>query len=271
MAIVLFFYVKEMDAAELALRLDSLDGIGQVRKAGFEELSDRGAALIYLGRYEEAIAQFRRLQAAGFTGYAVCANLGTAFELIGRNDSALYYIREAVRQNPAAHDGSEWIHVRILERKVAMDSGGKVSGPLLGVSFGEDALPIAPPGIELSVLQDHLRYQLQERMHFVKPEDAIVGELLFELGNTEAFLNSVECAVDLYDLAKEYGFTTPVFEERYAKLDGMTNKATILNAIHPATDQKANWITWLFYSALLALPLALIWGLWRWIRKRRAR
>lgn len=265
------FYVKEMDATELALKLDSLDGIGQVRKASFEELSDRGAALIYLGRYAEAIARFRSLQAAGFTGYAVCANLGTAFELIGRNDSALYYIREAVRQNPSAHNGSEWIHVRILERKVAMESGGTVSGTLLGVSFGEDALPMAPPGIELSALRDHLRYQLQERMHFVKPQDPIVGELLFELGNTEAFLNSVECAVDLYDLAKAYGFSTPNSDRRYAKLNGLTNKAAVLNAIDPSTDQKANWITWLFYTALLAIPFAILWGLWRWIRRRRAR
>ncbi len=93
-------YAHAIDAAELALRLDSLDGLGHVRQASDEELSDRGAALIYLGRYEEALVQYRKLQRAGFDPYTVCANMGTAFELMGRNDSALHYIRKAVDINP---------------------------------------------------------------------------------------------------------------------------------------------------------------------------
>lgn len=260
-----------ISAVELALKLDSLDGLGHVRQASNEELSDRGAALVYLGRYAEALRQFRELQSHGFDPYTVCANMGTTFELMGQNDSALYYIRKAVELNPEAHKGSEWIHVRILERKVALERGEPVTSPMLGIDFGSEELPSALERDELADIRNQLRYQLQERMTFVKPKDAIVGELLFELGNMEAVLWGVECAVDVYDVAKEYGYTSELFDRRYAKLSGMTGKATILNAIHPATDQDANWITYLFYGALLALPVLFIWALWRLFRRPRAR
>lgn len=257
-----------VDRAALQAKLDSLDALGTENPSG-ENLSDRGVLLIYLGRYDEALVQFRELR--GFDPYTVCANMGTTFELMGKNDSALFYIRKAVEINPGAHDGSEWIHVKILERKVALEDKSRVQGALLGFSFGENELPVAPEGFDLSALRSQLRYQLKERMTFVKPPEAIVGELLFELGNIEAFSNSVECAVDVYDVSKEYGFASEVFARRYAKLSGMTGKATILNAIHPATDQDANWITYLFYGTLAALPIALLWGLWRLLRRPRAR
>ena len=259
-----------IDRGSLAAKLDSLDALAATNGASYENLSDRGVVLVYLGRYEEAIAQFRKLQSKGFDGYAVCANIGTAFELIGQNDSALYYIREAVRQNPTAHEGSEWIHVKVLERKVAWQKDPTIKGSLLGVDFGDGELPVEPKGIDLREFRRHLRYQLQERMTFVRAPDPVVGELLFELGNVEALLNSVECAVDVYKVAAEYGNASPLFTLRYAKLDGMTNKAAILNAIHPATDQKANWITYAFYGTLAAVPVLLLWGLFRLVRRRRA-
>jgi len=260
----------DIDTTALASKLDSLDAHGAMYGTGPEDLSDRGVLLVYLGRYDEAIRQFRYLE-NGFDPYTVYANMGTAYELQGRNDSALYYIRKAVEINPGAHNGSEWIHVKVLERKVALAMGGLITGPLLGINFGEGELPVAPKDVDLAGLRAQLRYQLKERMTFVKAPDAIVGELLFELGNIEAFLNSVECAVDMYDVAEEYGYTSELFDRRYAKLSGMTGKATILNAIHPATDHAANWITYLFYGTLVALPIALLWGLWRWFRRPRAR
>jgi len=260
-----------ISAAELALKLDSLDGLGHVRQASNKELSDRGAALVYLGRYAEALRQFRELRSLGSDPYTVCANMGTTFELMGQNDSALYYTRKAVELNPGAHKGSEWIHVRILERKVALERGEPVTSPMLGIDFGSEELPRAMERDELADIRNQLRYQLRERMTFVKAPDAIVGELLFELGNMEAILSGVECALDVYDVAKEYGYTSELFDRRYAKLSGMTGKAAILNAIHPATDHAANWITYLFYGTLVALPIALLWGLWRWFRRPRAR
>ncbi len=240
-----------------------------MRKASYEELSDRGAALVYLGRYAEALRQFRELQSHGFDPYTVCANMGTTFELMGQNDSALYYIRKAVDLNPKAHQGSEWIHVRILERKVALARGEPVISPMLGIDFGSEELPSAMERDELADIRNQLRYQLQERMTFVKPKDAIVGELLFELGNMEAILWGVECAVDVYDVAKEYGYTSELFERRYAKLSGMTGKAALLTQWDRVPG--ANLLTLIFLLASVVLLLGVLtFGRWL-VRRSRAR
>ena len=51
-----------------------------------------------------------------FPGNArVAANLGTALELKGENEEALKWIREGVIRDASEHDGSEWLHARILD------------------------------------------------------------------------------------------------------------------------------------------------------------
>jgi hypothetical protein len=49
----------------------------------------------------------------------VAANLGTALELLGNKEEALHWIREGIRRNPQSHEGTEWLHAKILEAKIA--------------------------------------------------------------------------------------------------------------------------------------------------------
>lgn len=261
---------KNIDHEELTTKLLSFDRTDPTLT--FEERSDKGAILIYLGRYDEAIALYRGLLREGWREYTLHSNLGTAFELIGENDSALFHIKRSLELNPDSHEGSEWIHVRILEFKIAA-SKGKSPASILGIGFGQGAIPSKPSGQDLALLRKHLRVQLRERMTFVKPEDAIVGELLFDLGNVQALISSLECALDMYRQAEQYGYSSPLFSERKAKLQRMTGKARFLNAVHPATDQRANWVTYLFYGGLIAVPILLVLGvvvlLRRMIRRRK--
>ena len=51
--------------------------------------------------------------------HETAANLGTALELAGHDAPALQWIRIGIRRNADEHYGSEWLHVRILEAKIA--------------------------------------------------------------------------------------------------------------------------------------------------------
>ena len=85
----------------------------------FTDRSDYAVALMYLGRHQEAVTLLHQLEAERPGEYFVAGNLGTAYELTGKNEEALRWIREAIRRNPAAHEGTEWLHAKILEAKIA--------------------------------------------------------------------------------------------------------------------------------------------------------
>lgn len=249
-----------VDREDLQRKLNSLDALKGLPAADPKNLNDRGVALIYLGRYDAALEQFRELLGRRFDPYSCFANMGTTFELMGSNDSALHYIRQAVAINQSAHDGSEWIHVKILEFKVALARGERPAN-ILGIGFGDGELPVAPDGIDLDAVRGQLYYQLQERMTFVPPTDPIVGELLFELGNMRALSSYVECALNAFKLAREYGYTSSVFERRWVALTGMTTDAATLNFI-----DRHKWLKVVGLGLLLISPIVLIVLITRAIR-----
>ncbi len=82
----------------------------------FKVRSNYASILLRLGEVDSAIAILKNLYRLHPNEYAIVANLGTAYELYGNVDSAYAYLKKAVQINPNAHDGSEWIHLKILER-----------------------------------------------------------------------------------------------------------------------------------------------------------
>lgn len=126
--------------------------------------------------------------------------------------------KKAVKIDPTSHDHSEWLHVKILEAKI----GGEqliTSKFLIGTEFGSDTLPKSKlSSKKLHKLRDAVYYQLNERVSFIKPKDKIVALLLFELGNICAITDDATSTLRIYDRAKEYGYTSEVFDWRYNKL-----------------------------------------------------
>jgi hypothetical protein len=51
-----------------------------------------------------------------------------------------------------------------------------------------------------------LFYQLHERVLFVKPKDVFVSDLLYSLAVIQANIASVDDALDLLQMSREYGF-----------------------------------------------------------------
>ncbi|MDJ1500199.1 hypothetical protein [Xanthocytophaga agilis] len=179
--------------------------------------SDYGVILMYLGRYKEAKNVFSTIEKIQPNLYATAANLGTAYELLGKNDSAYYWIQRGITLNPESHEGSEWLHLKILEVKLKGLSY-LTSRFMLGTDLGNDSIPKSSiPKQKLLDLRYHISYQLQERMMFVKAPEPIVAFLLFQLGSMKAITDDVTEALYSYNAAYRYGFRSELFVKRYFK------------------------------------------------------
>lgn len=179
-------------------------------KPAVRERSDYGGVLVFLGQFQKAREVLEAAEQAEPGNYAVASNLGTAYELLGENAKALEWIRKGIERKPGSHGGTEWVHVKILEAKLALAADPKwlETHTVLGLDYGRDARPAriggAPAVKETYTVLHGLSYQLRERLKFVKAPDALVGDLLFNLANETAVLGATQQALGLYDLAAEY-------------------------------------------------------------------
>ena len=192
--------------------------------------SNYGVSLMHVGKPKEAVGVFRKLEAETPGDYFNAANLGTAYELSRNDVQALHWIREGVRRNHAAHNGTEWLHVRILEAKIALASDPQwlATHSVLGVDFGNGAVPARPAAwpkdnagkpTTPDRVESALYYQLDERLEFVDPPDPVVADLLFDWANLSVVAGPLETAEALYLQALAYGVTNrPLAQQRLANV-----------------------------------------------------
>ncbi|OOQ56430.1 tetratricopeptide repeat protein [Mucilaginibacter pedocola] len=200
------FYAQKEDLKEL----DSL----YKQTKDIRYLSDQGLVLIALGEYKKAISFYQGVEKIAPNRYSTASNIGTAYELIGDNKQALFWIQKAVKLNEHSHYDSEWIHVNILKAKLGGDELIN-SKFLLGTDFGTDSIPHSSLSkAELDSLSPALFYQLNERVSFVKPKDKIVAQLMFDMGNLTFIRGGYKVALGDYALAKEYGYTDKLIDQR---------------------------------------------------------
>src|SRR5437868_3198766 len=115
----------------------------------------------------------------------IASALGTAFELKGQLGDALDWIREGIKRDAGAHKGSEWLHARILEAKLALAKDPKWFDKhnVLGLDFGKDEVPVAPEILPIEQgrikgaeqLLDQIDYQLVERTKNSRPPNPVLG------------------------------------------------------------------------------------------------
>jgi tetratricopeptide (TPR) repeat protein len=176
------------------------------------------AQLIQLGEYDKALKVLKEMAADPSTRswYSVAGNLGTLYELMGKNELAYQQIDRALKIRPEAHYGSEWIHLNILEVKRTPGKPAS-SQNLIETDFGDGIAPLSTLAQEdLDELSTHLRWQLHERMNFVHPQDSIVARLLFDLANIDLLLGRYDLALENYEWARKYGMAGELLEERIA-------------------------------------------------------
>lgn len=202
---------------EWAARLKALASAPDFQ-TNLQKRNDYAVALIRLGRSAEAAPILEAIEKANPGRYVTAVNLGTAYELLGKDELALKWIVEGVKRNPQSHAGTEWLHVRILEAKLASK---QEPGWLRGHAIfdGGAALTGEQPAPQLrkEPVKDHagvprdvgdilkaLEYQLGERLQFVKPPEPVVGELLLELASLTALQAHVERAMPAMKMAGEF-------------------------------------------------------------------
>lgn len=202
-------------AKELAAIIARLES--ELRKSPTVEVTnDLAVAHVLAGHYDIAIKLLRVLEAE-HPGYGKTAsNLGTALELSGSNDEALDWIKAGIERDPNDHEGTEWLHVKILVAKIWMDRDPTwlEKHSVLGVDFGRSARPKPD-----SDIKDHLgksrsmdeavialRYQLRERLKFVSRPDPLIGDLFFSWANIEALPKEYD-AFYYYQTALQFGGT----------------------------------------------------------------
>jgi hypothetical protein len=109
--------------------------------------------------------------------------------------------------NPDSHRGSEWVHVKILEAKLAMEKDpnwlAKHSVLGTGVHFSS-----ATSGM-FSKYASEIEYQLHERIPFTPFPDKLIANVFNEWGDLLATQRSVEHANIAYQLSLVNDKTDP--------------------------------------------------------------
>ena len=176
------------------------------RHTDYKLLSDFAWYELRVGNKRNAVRLLERLYEQYPDEYNIVANLGTAYEVTGKNEQALTLLKKAVALNPQSHHGSEWIHVNILEQKVkarpdyaaiiGLGSGRDYSHWLTGKAYDKSIPPDS--------LMVQLAYQLHERISFIRPPDPVVGQLVLDFADLMAIARSREEAKEFYQYAVSY-------------------------------------------------------------------
>src|SRR5690606_28826111 len=93
------------DFPKLIKELDSL----YTKTKKIEYLSDIGYVLVIQGKYAEALNLYLEIEKSHPNRYSTASNLGTIYELLGKNEKALEWIKKSVAINPHSHESSEWL------------------------------------------------------------------------------------------------------------------------------------------------------------------
>ena len=182
----------------------------------FENMTNLGVVLLYQEQYTEAARLFLSIERLFPGHYETAANLGTALELMGKNEAALRWIRIGIARNQDEHLRTEWLHARILETKISLakNPGFLKDHSVAGVRFDTTVIPALPtdlPGgndgkpVKPWALNQALSYQLFERTQFVGPKDPVVANLLLDWATLNLAGGPIENADVLYKLAITYG------------------------------------------------------------------
>ena len=268
---------------DLIKRLPSL---ATAAKTGDHEAQTNYAvALIVKGETDRGIELLKDIESQRPGLYETAANLGTAYELKGDDQQALHWIEEGMRRNKQSHEGTEWIHVKILQTKLKLKEQPDwlERHSVLNLDFGDNRFlsePILagtglPNNINgLKEVHDALEYQLMERLALVDPPDAIVGDLLFDLGNLNALVSSLESAIPAYELAMKYGTTRGgLARARVDYLSDLIHRG----ALREMDSSPVPYVYWPFISLMVILAaavlilLVLLVILFLRVRKMRAR
>ncbi|WP_343696496.1 tetratricopeptide repeat protein [Flavobacterium sp.] len=199
--------------ADFPRTLKELDSLYK-KTNDIDYLSDKGYVLIIQKKYDEALNLYLNIEKTNPNRYSTASNLGTLYELMGENQKAYNWIKKSIEINPKSHNGSEWLHLKILEAKI-LNSSNLKGQFLINTNFGTAGSPETKlTKEEIEKLAKEIYFQVNERMSFIGPKDEIISILLFELGNLVQLIGEHENALRIYNKARVYGFDNDLIVAR---------------------------------------------------------
>lgn len=158
--------------------------------------NDHAVLQILTGQYADAIQALKTIESQHPNLPKTAVNLGTAYELAGDYLKARKWIRIGMQRDANIHQGSEWIHMNILEAKQHhADVNWLNKHPLLDLKFGNHYFPEpnhiqheSIDQIQLEQIREQATLQIQERKQFVFNQDPIFARVYYDLANIEQSL-----------------------------------------------------------------------------------
>lgn len=193
----------------------------QQKKLSNEVLNDLGVLQIYEGKYSAAIETFKKIEKMQPNLAITAANLGTAYELKGDFQKATYWIRKGMERDPNIHQGSEWIHLKILEAKKeqARHKDWIQHNDVLGLDFGSAEMPYAHEksisymgrNYDLNTILGHSIEQMGQRLPFIKygEKEPLSAQIVMNIANIEMlnYNRDERTQQTLFEQAKRLGYT----------------------------------------------------------------
>lgn len=166
---------REFDEPEIRRRLGEAIAKRGQQEDDFKNESNIALYYMKLGEVKKAIRILEPLVNEYPDEYIIIANLGTAYELDGQLRRALDLIRRGYAINPDSHYGSEWIHIKILEAKIAHGSNSSwyISHPIVTV---EELLE--KQNDYRGRYNNHLAAQIRTRVPFTPAPNKVIANLL---------------------------------------------------------------------------------------------
>jgi tetratricopeptide (TPR) repeat protein len=166
-----------------------------------------GQYLVNIGRVEEAISYFERIDSLLPESGAAANNLGSAFFLTGRFEDAAEAWEQAIARTPTvdiyANLGASYFFLQRFDEAAAMYRKGLNLAPKhfeMWGNYGDALMAAGAPDDERARV--YLRaYELAEENLRINPSDAItlslIGHYLARLGRDEEALKNVKLALEL--------------------------------------------------------------------------
>lgn len=202
-----YFFLSErmlhFDTTRINTRLEKLYKKTENGSANYKDWSDIAANLMRIGKADSGIKILIPLLKEHPNEYNLIANLGTCYELTGQLDSALKYISKGYDINPKSHNGSEWIHIKILEAKIKekRNPGWMKSNPVITLEELLERVPNEPKHLKSRKINRDFFYQIRTRVRFTPAPNRTIANLLTTLGEYNQEVGTYENALLAYTYA----------------------------------------------------------------------
>ena len=223
-----YFFLSErmlhFDKVQINKNLKALNFKVKEGTDDFKTWSNIALNLMKLGQVDSSIQILKPLLGKYPNEYNLIANLGTAYELNGQLDSALYYINKGFKLNPTSHLKSEWVHISILEAKIQerRHTGWLKTHSVIDLNELIERVGHYDRARRTDKISQEIFLQVRTRVPFTPAPNKIIANILETLGDFNSQVGTYENALLAYAYAMDFG-------EDGSEHIGLIQKIKVLN------------------------------------------